>query len=423
MGLFDNILSKKPAQTSATEKKSDSYSAFAPVGKGNLSLPFVQKEYRMGEMVMFGQANTYPQLLTQLYYSSPLHSSICNFKVNAVNGGGDTFDDLLLTAQQKIELKFIKRILKSKDLSSKIAIELILHGRFYIILKIEKGRVVGAKHITSDKVRKGIDGCSYYVGFDFATSSKATKYREWSVDCEDGEYMYAYEQYSVGQDFYPIPSYTSAANYIYLSGELSNLQKANLQNSIFPSLVIKFPKKIETAEEKQAVADTINNLKGSSEAGKVAVFSANGVEMLPIIDTIQPNDNDKLFREQHDIIVEQICFAHTIDPILMGVRTTGALGNGSDIKQAYVIFEKNIVMPLRDSIEAIINDLISINGLPNVYSINNFQIINEKIIEVDEDTQSLIDKISLLPPILQSQASQAVANDIISNLIGKKTAQ
>jgi len=100
---------------------------------------------------------------------------------------------------------------------------------------------------------------------------------------------------------------------------------------------------------------------------------------------------------------EQICFAHTIDPILMGVRTQGALGSGSDIKQAYVIFEKNVVMPLRKQVQDVVCDLMMIAKIPGKFELSNFQIINETIIELEGDTSWTSDALNSLSPLVATK--------------------
>ncbi len=169
--------------------------------------------------------------------------------------------------------------------------------------------------------------------------------------------MFVYEVETLGQDWYPLPKYSSALNFAFLSGDLSFFAKSNIQNSIFPSFAIMFPKRPQSEEEKNVLRNTIDKLKGSQNAGKTAAFFANSQDQLPKIESIPTNSNDKLFQEASALNTEQICFAHTIDPILMGVRTTGSLGSGSDIKQAYIIFEKNVVMPLREQVQDIFNEI------------------------------------------------------------------
>ena len=169
-----------------------------------------------------------------------------------------------------------------------------------------------------------------------------------------------------------------------------------------------FPKRPQSEEEKDVLRRTIDKLKGAANAGKAVAFFANSAEQLPKIESLPTNGNDKLFQEASQLNTEQICFSHTIDPILMGVRTTGSLGSGSDIKQAYVIFEKNVVMPLRGMVQDIFNELLSISKLSAEFSINNFQIINETIVQLEGDTSKTNDALNSLSPLVATKVLETM---------------
>ena len=100
----------------------------------------------------------------------------------------------------------------------------------------------------------------------------------------------------------------------------------------------------------------------------------------------------------------------------MGIRVSGKLGSGSDIKQAYIIFEKNTIIPLRTIIEDIFNELFEIGGLKATFSINNFQIVNETIIELDEDTNAVSDALNTMSPLLATKVLESMTINEIRSL-------
>lgn len=364
------------------EKKDDQYQSFSTpfgkVGKGNLSLPYLNEQYKgAGGYVQFGADNLYPQLLNQMYYASPLHSSICNFIVKATTGGGYSFNRELDT-QTKVDIySFESRLRLDRSLFA-IGIDRVLHGRVYFIYNKKTKKFT---RVSPEKVRMDSEKCMYFVCDDWSRQINVRTYEPYSPTCKHVESIYCWEDFSIGQDVYTLPSYSSAMNWIYLDAEMSYLHKSNIQNSIFPSFALMFPKKFTTTEEMNIVTKAIEKAKGAGEAGKVVVFSANGKDQLPDLVPIPTQQNDKLFIETDEQINLKICQAHTIDPMLMGVRVSGKLGGGSDIKQSYIIFEKNTVMPLRKDIEEIVNGMLHILQLPTVFELNDFQIINETIVE------------------------------------------
>jgi capsid portal protein len=103
-------------------------------------------------------------------------------------------------------------------------------------------------------------------------------YREikrYSPTSKDPEQLFVYEVESIGQDYYSLPAYTSALNFAFLSGELSYFAKSNIQNSVFPSFAMMFPKRPQSEEEKNMIRTTIDRLKGAANAGKAVAFFAN----------------------------------------------------------------------------------------------------------------------------------------------------
>jgi hypothetical protein len=157
-------------------------------------------------------------------------------------------------------------------------------------------------------------------------------------------------------------------------------------------------------------------MKGAQNAGKGVAFFANSPDQLPKIESIPTNSNDKMFQEASGLNTEQICFAHTIDPILMGVRTTGSLGNGADIKQAYIIFEKNVVIPLREMVEEVFTELLLICKQKAEFTIKNFQIINETIVEVEGDASKTQDALNAMSPLVATKVLNTMTTNEVRAL-------
>jgi hypothetical protein len=382
---------------------------FGKVGGANLSLPYVNGRYQVAGYIPFGQDNMFPELLNQLYYTSPLHGAIVDFKTNSVVGGGYTLKNEGMTNEDKLKLYTFEKKIKLGKVDRAISQQLIVHHRVYFKLCYNKKReLYKIYNVSPEKVRVARDKQTYFLCDDWSARIDVTQIKKYHPSNTESEQLYVYEVMTLGQEYYSLPQYTSALNFAFLSGELSYFAKSNIQNSVFPSFAMMFPKRPQSEEEKSMIKATIDRLKGAANAGKAVAFFANSADQLPKIESLPTNGNDKLFHEASALNTEQICFAHTIDPILMGVRTTGSLGGGADIKQAYVIFEKNVVMPLRAQVEEIVNELLEIAKIPGEYTINNFQIINETIVEIEGDASKTADAINSLSPLVATKVLNAM---------------
>jgi len=390
---------------------------FLKVGGANLTLPYVNGRNQTNGYIPFGQDNLFPELLNQIYYSSPLHGSIVGYKVNAAVGGGFNIVADRLTPQDKLELYTLERKLNIKKVVPAVTQQLILHNRVYFKLCFDdKMKLTKIVNLSPEKLRVNLDKKRYYICDDWASRIGVQEIRRYTPTCRDYEQLFVYEVECIGQDYYPLPQYTSALNFAFLSGELSYFAKSNIQNSVFPSFAMMFPKRPQSEEEKNMIRNTIDRLKGAANAGKAVAFFANSQDQLPKIESLPTNGNDSLFQEASQLNTEQICFSHTIDPILMGIRTTGSLGNGSDIKQAYIIFEKNVVMPLRDMVSDIFNELLFIAKIDADFTINNYQIINEAIVELEGDTSKTNDALNSLSPLVATKVLETMTENEIRAL-------
>ena len=414
MAWYNNLFKKADTTHEVVEGYQSFSTPFLPVGKGNLTLPYVSNRYSANQWINFGAENLYPEMLNQMYYSSPLHGAIVDFKTNAVIGGGFALKTDLLTTVEKLELYTFERKINLKHIVKAVTKQLIIHNRIYFKICYGPNRkITKIENISPEKVRVSIDRKTYFISDDWSTRIGISMIKPYHIANTDAEQLYCYEIKSIGQDYYSLPQYTSCLNFAFLSGELSYFAKSNIQNSVFPSFAMMFPKRPQSEEEKHMIKDTIDRMKGAANAGKAVAFFANSAEQLPKIEAMPTNGNDKLFQEASQLNTEQICFAHTIDPILMGVRTTGSLGGGADIKQAYVIFEKNVVMELRSCVEHIFQELLTISKIPADFTINNFQVIDDSIVELEGDASRINNLISAMhPTVAQKILDNMTANEI-----------
>ncbi len=376
-----NFKSEKITETiSPSPLMSEFSTPFGKIGDGNLSMPYVSA-YGTERYIRFGIDNLYPQIINQIYFMSPLNGAIINFKSNAVIGGGFTLSSPAdQSAIQKVkEYTFIKKN-KFKKVMRQATKDLIMHGRVCVIVD-PTGTDVKLERIGPEKVRNNKQKTIFTISDDWSRSINMYELPPYSagLKCKS---LYLYEiDGDAGQDIYPIPQYCSSLNWAFVDGESSYLHKSNIINSIFPSFMIALAKKFGNSEEIGKFKDTINKAKGAPSAGRILTFVANTKEELPTITPIPTNSNDTLFTQTDERIDANISRAHSIDPLLVGIRVSGKLGGGNEIQQSYIIFEKNVIMPLREMITEIGDDLLSIANINSTITINNYQIIGEIIVD------------------------------------------
>lgn len=352
------------------------------IGGGDITKPYIDSAYNSkGSYVRFGHDNCYPSLMDQMYYQSPLHSTLVDFQINAAIGGGWEIESPSKSGKDEVsELLFIKKMKLDKTVRA-IALDIKMHGRsHFMIRKDTTGKAISATRIIPSKVRYNYDLSQYWISDNWLTSSASRVLPAYSLTSKDEYSVYTFSDVdsSPGQDVYPLPKEISVFNWCYLDGQSSTLQKANIEKSIFGNVVIRRPKSFDTPEQAREFQESVSMKEG--QIVPVLVLSGNGIDNVPTVESFPANQNDKVFEGMFNRIDEKICQAHSINPVLI-LSGTGGLGSGSDIEAVYPIWEKNTVLPFRTKIEEVVNDLLLIFDVKGEFRLEDFQIIDGRIVD------------------------------------------
>jgi hypothetical protein len=390
MKLFGfNIGGSKPEPIIQQTGREFSHFAFSTpfinVGENNLSMPYINRYYQENNIVRFGTDNLYPQILNQLYFTSPIHGTCIEFITNSVIGGSYSWADEKVPVAQKIEEMAFEKSNKFKKLSRLLTRDYVIHRRVAVIVTKRGNKAVKLRRLDPSSIRNNINLENFVYSSDWSRGMvNMREFRRYQEGCGHVESLYVYQDNSPGQDVYPIPQYNSILNWAYLDGETAYFHKSNIQNSVFPSIVIRRPKEFDSIDEINTFKEGIASKTGAGNAGRVLVLTGNGMDDVPTFQSVDTNANDKVFEGTMKELKESIAIAHGLNPAVMGVKTGGQLGATTEIKDSYTIYEKNVVMVLRETMEEILNDLIDIAGIPNSVIINNFQIVEGIIVDATE---------------------------------------
>lgn len=364
-------------------------------GSGDLGDPYVEF-YRGSGPVYFGQDNLYPQHLNDMYNRSALHSAIVDFKKELIAGGGYTIEGKdSLNTSDKIRLKqfedFIDGENSLQDFIDSITFDYIIHGTIYnkLYWNSDKSKLLKTKRIDPAKMRVGTDKKDYenvnryYYCFEWSEYGRFGMQEMKPFDISSDEKIEIFRwRIPSTLNWYSLPSYSAAANWINLDGDISLYHKSNIENSINPSMAIKYPEKPASDEERKKILLSLKKqAQGAKNAGRSMIFFADGKDNLPEIETIQVSNIDKQFNVTSDHIQRNICYAHKINPMILGLKTPGSLGNGAELEYAFEIFNKSVIEPSKRDIEQFLNKILKIKGLNVTIKLNEkeFNIKNEQV--------------------------------------------
>jgi len=322
----------------------------------------IEVEDRKG-FVSYGDSNTFPQYLIELYNESPVHGSIVNSIAFMI--AGQDFVSTSAEASNEIARLQLDKIRHST------ALDLKLHGGFYweVIWSMDRTTIAQINHLPFENCRLCVsddndDISGIYYSRDWNDSRKKKNIPSYipmfNPDYKDECPKQVLFVHSIvpGSEYYPKPDYISAVNNIELTRQISEYQVNLILNGFFPSLITSFNNGIPSLEEQRMIKNQLQQaIQGAENAGKVLTFfnedRDRGVEFTPF----PVSDMDKQFETLVSQAVESILVGHRVtSPLLFGIRDGGGLGSNTDeMKQAMRIFMKQVVEPFQrmitDSIE------------------------------------------------------------------------
>jgi len=393
----------------------------------NLSSNYTQvssdeKESSKG-WVDYGDRNGFPQYCLELAEQSPVHGSLVRSISQMIAGKG-------ITSQDVGTASLIKS-LKIDAAVNNTALDLELHGGFFWqVVWTLGGEISFVEHLPFENCRIGINRESgdingVWYSNDWSNLKKRRNAPKFiplfseKTKKEHPRQVYFCFKNSSTANYYGKPDYISSLNYIELSRQIALFHVNNIQNGLFPSMVVSMNNGIpETQEEMDMVRHDIErNISGAVNAGKfVLMFNENrdrAAEFTPFPIT----DADKQYQYLEDVCTRQIMIAHRVtSPLLFGIREGGGLGSNKDeMETALKIFNEQVIEPsqrlITDAAETILQAANSSSAV--------FIVSNGEESEVDQlDANQMAAIVGIVEKVNSGALTSEQGSAILMNIYG-----
>jgi hypothetical protein len=340
------------------------------------------KESRNGLWIEYGDNNLYPQYLLDVYHNkSNKHKAIINKKVMMTTGNG--IQDAL-TPQLQSFLTNTWSTYDVEELAVKINYDLEIYGGFSLQVRwnIDATKVVALDYIPFQKVRLSTNDEKVLISKDWnyvrKNENKPEEYQKFNpkMAVKYPTQIFHYLTDTVGQEYYPIPYYSSTLNWIELDWEISNFHLSSVRNGFMPGFILNFATGIPTAEEMEmAYREFERKYTGSENAGKFILTFSEGADGKPELMPIPLNDSDERFIMLHKEMKEEIFVGHSVtSPMLFGIRTEGQLGGKDEMLEALAIFQSTYIRYKQELISKQLNKIAKFAGVTEEIIFNKYSI-------------------------------------------------
>lgn len=358
-----------------------------------IELPRIE-EKRGKEWVDYGFDNLYPNLLIDLFNTSAMHHTCIEAKVDAVIGEGiKTFGSTLVNSHGETLDEIFEKITKDYELFGGYSLNVIWTN--------DGANIAEIYHLPFNNVRSGkLDENEkveeYWYCQDWTKHRKypPISYAPYSTTDnrdENASQVFYFFDYTIGQFYYPLPSYVGALNDIDIDARVSRFHANNLKNGLAPSMMLTFRNGIPTPDEQQEIwRDVEQTFAGEENAGRFFLnFSEPGRE--PQVNSIE-NANSDYYITLEERIASRILTAHRItSPLLLGIKdSAGFSSNADEIKVAYAHFVGTVIRPDRKKILDSLNKIFTVFG----YNVKLEVIPAEILILEDGKLQNITENIN-----------------------------
>lgn len=352
--------------------------------------PFIDKATRR-DWVRFGYDNLYPQQCIDLANESPLQKAILENKLSYMYGAGpqEIVDTITQPNVKDTWGELLYKCMVDYTYLEAFAVQVIISksGDRYIFY-----------HQPVDQVRLGQYNQHNFIEKAYLCSNWAKANRDliaeikmWGTEQpKKGErYLMYFKKHKVGEYYYAIPSWMSAANYIAADASLSQYYNNYIKNNFSSNMVIKFPTEPDEDKKKELYDNLMSSFGGSHNAGNILLlFGENGV--IPEISPVESVNAD-LYNSVADTIKLAIVSANRLtSPILAGIATSSGFSSKSDeIIAATVQYRLTVINSDRQFILNEFNNFLSMNGDDRVLTINDYNLTEEFEGQIDENNEKV----------------------------------
>lgn len=348
-------------------KEKDEKLKYSIVNLANMVVNFPKFTKTTQGWIKYGTDNMLPQKIIEINNESAVNKAIIDNKITYIMGVGvDSTVRSSPNAEQSWD-QFIERITK----------DYVTFGGFcFQVILSNNGTKRILYHTDFSKVRVGsVDDYgvaqNYFISNDWRKTSGKTapvNIKAYSVEkLEIGTpYLFYYKDYEPSLDYYPIPSYFSALNYIEADGLLGKFYRNSINNGFAPSVIVTIPSNPSDEAKSAFNEDMTATFTGANGANKIVVLYGESQEIKPIVTPFVGSKNADLYNNVNDIIFQKIISAHRLSsPTLAGISGSGNLsGNANEIINSYVLYNSTVIHKLRKTILDTVNLFIALNNEP-----------------------------------------------------------
>ena len=315
-------------------------------GDYTVPLPIEKLQKESSDMIPFGENNMFPQDLLALTERTSLVSSIIDKITKYVYGEGinEEYSSLVVDDKGTTFSELVYGAINDYITFGAFSLQ-VRRNSYKDIKKIDRLRV--------ERIRTNEDNDKFWY------SKKWTRYSKTDLvydafagkEARDQSDSIFYFKNPSGRHAYGFAPYWSSLDDITTLLALSEYSTNTVNNAFTPSAIITLCEGKPTDDEAKAVEKKLNEkFSGTKNNAKLLVCFADSKETAPEVTSFNSADINAHYLSLKEQAQNNIYAAFSIDPILVGVRTSDGVFAQSAYQEAFDLFNRTEILPIQKQI-------------------------------------------------------------------------
>lgn len=310
----------------------------------------IQEKIVGRDYVAFGEQNTYPMFLSDLYENSATLAACINSLSDYVFAHGITDEEKGKQVVNKNKETF-NEILK-------LAVnDYIAYGAFSLqMIGNDFGDVIEIYYVDVRKVRLSEDGKKvYYNKKNWAKWNKETIVYN-RFDGERTKNCIFYFKRPQSKNFYGLPLWFSALKHVMTDCEIANFHHSAITNNFAPSVIISFNNGTPPEEIQDEIEEKLTRkFVGTDNAARFIVTYNEDKEHATDLLRLTEDNFDQKYNALSKTTRDNILAAFRVSSALVGIMPQQTGFNSVEYESAFKLYRETVVKPIQQEIQSALN--------------------------------------------------------------------
>lgn len=321
----------------------------------------VSKEISGKSFILWGENNSYPDFLFDLYNTCTTLQTLCNGTADYVCG-----NEVICNIPQ-----FQKQINKKGDtildLVQRITTDYLIFGGWSIqVLRDFNGRVSELYWIDFSKIRTNKKCDVFFYSEDWSKSYGRVKYityPKFNIDDVQNASSIYYFKGTKTRAQYPVPIYNASIKACMVQSKIDDFHLNELNNNFLTSKIINLNSGQPDDELRNEIERNINEKFSSSDnAGRIMISFNDSKENETTVTDLSSDDFDNRYDALAKRSASQIFTAFRATPNLFGLPTETTGFNAQEFAEAFKLFNRTVVYPIQTTVIDCLDKIFGVKG-------------------------------------------------------------